>query len=213
MNDSIKPDDIDPVIHERVRLSIVSALAVAPEMSFNELKSTLGLSDGNLSAHATSLQKAGYIEIAKTFKANRPHTTMRLTPIGQKAFQGYVEKLRKLINKPDEPMNEQNQATDKTDEPMNEQDQPTNKPDEPMNEQDQAMHKPDQTIDKQDQVMHNPDQSTNNPDESMHKPDESMHKPDESMHKPDQTIDEQDQAMNKPDESMHKPDQTIAEQE
>ncbi|MHC4624546.1 MAG: transcriptional regulator, partial [Planctomycetota bacterium] len=55
MSDSIKPDDIDPVIHERVRLSIVSALAVAPEMSFNELKSTLGLSDGNLSAHATSL--------------------------------------------------------------------------------------------------------------------------------------------------------------
>ena len=99
MNDSIKPDDIDPVIHERVRLSIVSALAVAPEMSFNELKSTLSLSDGNLSAHATSLQRAGYIEIAKTFKGRRPHTTMRLTHIGQQAFRDYIETLRKVIDK------------------------------------------------------------------------------------------------------------------
>ena len=107
MNDSIKPDDIDPVIHERVRLSLVSALAVAPEMSFNELKSTLGLSDGNLSAHATSLQKAGYIEIAKTFKGRRPHTTMRLTPVGQQAFRSYVETLSKIINKKDEAVDEQ----------------------------------------------------------------------------------------------------------
>ncbi|MHC4743476.1 MAG: winged helix-turn-helix domain-containing protein [Planctomycetota bacterium] len=99
MTDSIKPDDIDPVIHERVRLAIVSALAVAPEMSFNELKSTLELSDGNLSAHATSLQKAGYIEIGKTFKGRRPHTTMRLTKQGQKAFRTYVETLSKIINK------------------------------------------------------------------------------------------------------------------
>ena len=98
MNESIKPDDIDPVIHERVRLAIVSALAVAPEMSFNELKSTLDLSDGNLSAHATSLQQAGYIEIAKTFKGRRPLTIMRLTTTGQKAFSSYVETLRKIVN-------------------------------------------------------------------------------------------------------------------
>jgi len=107
MNDSIKPDEIDPVIHERVRLSIVSALAVAPEMSFNELKTTLGLSDGNLSAHATSLQQAGYIEIAKTFKGRRPYTTMRLTPEGQAAFRSYLETLRKIIDKGDEAMDEQ----------------------------------------------------------------------------------------------------------
>jgi len=106
MNDSIKPDDIDPVIHERVRLAIVSALAVAPEMSFNELKSTLGLSDGNLSAHATSLQKAGYIQIAKTFKGRRPYTTMRLTAVGQEAFRRYVETLRKIIDKGTQTMDE-----------------------------------------------------------------------------------------------------------
>jgi DNA-binding MarR family transcriptional regulator len=107
VSESIKPDDIDQVIHERVRLAIVSALAVAPEMSFNELKSTLGLSDGNLSAHATNLQKAGYVAIAKTFKGRRPHTTMRLTPAGQKAFSSYLETLRKIIDKGNEAVDEQ----------------------------------------------------------------------------------------------------------
>lgn len=102
MSDSIKPDDIDAVIHERVRLAIVSALAVAPELSFNELKSTLGLSDGNLSAHAKHLQQAGYIEIAKTFKGRRPHTTMRLTPAGHDAFRGYVDTLRRIVEKGDQ---------------------------------------------------------------------------------------------------------------
>ena len=106
MNDSIKPDDIDPVIHERVRLAIVSALAVAPEMSFNELKETLELSDGNLSAHATSLQRAGYVEIAKTFKGRRPHTTLRLTALGKRAFRSYIGTLRKIINKKDQPADE-----------------------------------------------------------------------------------------------------------
>ena len=106
MNDSIKPDDIDQIIHERVRLSIVSALAAAPEMSFNELKSTLGLSDGNLSAHAKSLQQAGYIEIAKSFKGRRPHTAMRLTPAGLEAFRAYVDTLRKVIQKGDEATDE-----------------------------------------------------------------------------------------------------------
>ena len=106
MKDPIRPDDIDPVIHERVRLAIVSTLAVAPEMSFNELKSTLGLSDGNLSAHATSLQKAGYIEIAKSFKGRRPYTALRLTPLGQEAFRRYLDTLRKILEKGTETMNE-----------------------------------------------------------------------------------------------------------
>ena len=106
MMDPIKPEDIDPVIHERVRLAIVSALAVAPEMSFSELKSTLGLSDGNLSAHATSLQKAGYVEIAKTFKGRRPYTTLRLTAVGQEAFRCYIETLRGIIQKGTETMDE-----------------------------------------------------------------------------------------------------------
>ena len=77
MSGPIKPDDIDAVIHERVRLAIVSALAVAPELSFNELKEMLSLSDGNLSAHARTLDQTGYITIEKTFQGRRPHTTMR----------------------------------------------------------------------------------------------------------------------------------------
>ena len=103
MSDSIKPDDIDAVIHERARLAIVSALAVAPELSFNELKAMLSLTDGNLSAHARTLEEAGYIVVKKTFQGRRPHTTMRLTPKGRKAFQRYLETLRRIVEQGDEP--------------------------------------------------------------------------------------------------------------
>jgi DNA-binding MarR family transcriptional regulator len=99
MSESIRPDDIDAVIHERVRLALVSALAVAPEMSFNELKDMLSLTDGNLSAHARTLDDAGYIIIEKTFRGRRPHTTMRLSAKGRKAFERYVATLRRIIDK------------------------------------------------------------------------------------------------------------------
>lgn len=102
MSRRIKPDEIDAVIHERARLAIVSALAVAPELSFNELKAMLSLTDGNLSAHSRTLDEAGYIVIEKTFRGRRPHTTMRLSPKGRKAFQRYVETLRQIIDRPDE---------------------------------------------------------------------------------------------------------------
>lgn len=104
MPEPIRPDELDAVIHERARLAIVSALAVAPEMSFNELKTTLGLTDGNLSAHARTLEDAGYIEIHKTFRGRRPHTTMRLTRKGRQAFQRYLATLRQIIDQGGEPM-------------------------------------------------------------------------------------------------------------
>ncbi len=106
MSEPIKPDDIDAVIHERVRLAIVSALAVAPELSFNELKTMLSLSDGNLSAHSRTLDDTGYIKIEKTFQGRRPHTTMRLSPKGRKAFERYVKTLRQIIDQPDETVDE-----------------------------------------------------------------------------------------------------------
>ena len=106
MSQPFKPDDIDAVIHERVRLTIVSALAVAPELSFGELKDMLALTDGNLSAHARTLDEAGYIVIRKTFQGRRPHTAMRLTPKGRKAFERYVGTLRKIIDRPDESTDE-----------------------------------------------------------------------------------------------------------
>jgi len=102
MSEPLKPDDIDAVIHERVRLSIVSALAVAPELSFNELKVTLGLTDGNLSAHSRTLENAGYIVVKKTFQGRRPHTAMRLSPKGRKAFERYIGTLRQIIDQSDE---------------------------------------------------------------------------------------------------------------
>ncbi len=106
MSEPVKPDDIDALIHERVRLAIVSALAVTPELSFNELKAMLSLTDGNLSAHSRTLEEAGYIVVDKSFRGRRPHTTMRLSSKGRKAFRRYVETLRQIIEKGDEPRDE-----------------------------------------------------------------------------------------------------------
>ena len=106
MSQPIRPDAIDAVIHERARLAIVSALAVAPEMSFGELKTTLSLTDGNLSAHARTLEDAGYINIHKAFQGRRPLTTMRLTRKGRQAFQRYLETLRQIIDQGGKPMDE-----------------------------------------------------------------------------------------------------------
>jgi DNA-binding MarR family transcriptional regulator len=102
MTEPIKPDDIDAVIHERVRLAVVAALAVSPELSFNELRTTLGLTDGNLSAHSRALEEAGYITIQKTFQGRRPLTTMRLTLKGRKAFERYLATLRQIIDRGDQ---------------------------------------------------------------------------------------------------------------
>ncbi|NUQ65554.1 MAG: transcriptional regulator [Pirellulales bacterium] len=106
MSEPIKPDDIDAVIHERVRLAIVAALAVSPQLSFNELKEMLGLTDGNLSAHSRTLDEAGYIVVEKAFQGRRPHTTMRLTLKGRKAFQRYLETLRQIVDRGDQAMND-----------------------------------------------------------------------------------------------------------
>ena len=99
MSEPVKPDDIDAVIHERVRLAIVAALAVSAELSFNELKSMLGLTDGNLSAHSRTLDEAGYIVVEKSFRGRRPYTAMRLTPKGRKAFARYLETLRQIVDR------------------------------------------------------------------------------------------------------------------
>ena len=101
MSEPIKPDDIDAVIHERVRLAIVAALAVSPELSFNELKSMLNLTDGNLSAHSRTLEEAGYIVVQKSFRGRRPHTSMRLTQKGRRAFERYLGTLRQIVERAD----------------------------------------------------------------------------------------------------------------
>ena len=89
--------DLDRVIHERVRLAIVSALAASPSLTFNELKDLLGTTDGNLSVHARRLEAAGYVACEKGFDGRIPRTAYRLTAAGRRAFARYVDHLEALI--------------------------------------------------------------------------------------------------------------------
>lgn len=91
--------ELDRVIHERMRLAIVSALAASEKLSFNELKAILGTTDGNLSVHARRLEDAGYLACAKSFEGRLPKTEYRLTPEGKRAFERYVEHLAALVGR------------------------------------------------------------------------------------------------------------------
>ena len=88
---------LDRIIHERVRLGIVSALAVDESLTFNELKSLLKTTDGNLSAHARKLEEADYLECTKTFEGRLPKTEYKLTPTGRKALERYLNHMEALI--------------------------------------------------------------------------------------------------------------------
>jgi DNA-binding HxlR family transcriptional regulator len=89
--------DLDRVIHERLRLAIVSALAVNDALSFNELKQLLHTTDGNLSVHARKLEEAGYVACLKSFEGRIPRTEYRLTGTGRKALERYLEHMEALI--------------------------------------------------------------------------------------------------------------------
>ena len=89
--------DLDRVIHERVRLGIVSALAVNDTLSFNDLKRLLGTTDGNLSVHARRLEEAGYVECIKSFQGRVPRTEYRLTAEGRRALERYLDHMEALI--------------------------------------------------------------------------------------------------------------------
>jgi DNA-binding MarR family transcriptional regulator len=89
--------DLDRLIHERVRLGIVSALAVNRSLSFNELKSMLGTTDGNLSVHARKLEDAGYLTCTKGFEGRVPRTLFRLTESGRRALEEYLDHMEALI--------------------------------------------------------------------------------------------------------------------
>lgn len=93
------PVGFDQLIHGRVRLGIVSALAVEESLSFNELKERLDTSDGNLSVHARRLEDAGYLEITKSFQGRTPRTDYRLTAAGRKALERYLDHMEALIER------------------------------------------------------------------------------------------------------------------
>ena len=89
--------DLDRLIHERMRLSIVSALAVTDRLSFKDLKGMLQASDGNLSVHARKLEEAGYITCTKSFQGRVPRTEYRLARAGRRALERYLAHMEALI--------------------------------------------------------------------------------------------------------------------
>ena len=97
----VEPRDaqqLDRLIHDRVRLGILSALAAAEVLSFGDLKSALELSDGNLSVHARKLEDAGYVVCEKSFAGRTPRTEFRLAPAGRRAFEKYLDHMDALIS-------------------------------------------------------------------------------------------------------------------
>lgn len=97
--DAAAPLALDRLIHERVRLAIVSALAVHESLSFNELKTMLETSDGNVSVHARRLEEAGYVACKKGFDGRIPRTEYKLTAAGRRALERYLAHMEALIKR------------------------------------------------------------------------------------------------------------------
>ena len=93
----ITPDQLDPIIHERLRLGILSALAVQESLTFTDLRNLLRTTDGNLSVQARRLEEAGYVRCDKRFVARRPKSTYRLSAAGRQALEAYLETLAGLL--------------------------------------------------------------------------------------------------------------------
>ncbi|HEV7646147.1 MAG TPA: transcriptional regulator [Pyrinomonadaceae bacterium] len=91
------PGELDKLIHERLRLGMISALAANASLSFNELKKLLQTTDGNISVHARKLEDAGYIQCTKTFKDRMPLTEYKITAAGKKALEKYIGHMEALI--------------------------------------------------------------------------------------------------------------------
>jgi DNA-binding HxlR family transcriptional regulator len=92
------PAQLDRLVHERIRLGILSGLAVNASLSFSELKSLLKTSDGNLSVHARKLEDAGYVDCSKTFDGRFPKTEYQLTGKGRRALERYLDHMEALIH-------------------------------------------------------------------------------------------------------------------
>jgi len=91
--------DLDRLIHERIRLGIVSALAINDSLSFNDLRRLLKTTDGNLSVHARKLEEAAYVTCHKFFEGRIPHSEYRLTPAGRRALEQYIQQMEELIRR------------------------------------------------------------------------------------------------------------------
>jgi len=91
-------NDLDKVIHERMRLGIISALAANKKLSFTELKNLLNTTDGNISVHARKLEDAGYLVCEKSFKGRKPLTEYKITKAGRAALEKYLNHMESLIS-------------------------------------------------------------------------------------------------------------------
>ena len=91
--------EIDRLIHERLRLGIISALAANESLTFNELKQTVKTTDGNLSVHARKLEDAGYVSCSKSFEGRTPKTEYSLTAAGRRALERYLDHMEALIGR------------------------------------------------------------------------------------------------------------------
>lgn len=91
--------EFDPLVHERMRLGIISALATNESLSFNDLKRLLKTTDGNLSVHARKLEEAGYVLCNKGFEGRIPRSDYRLTARGRRALDRYLEQMEELIRR------------------------------------------------------------------------------------------------------------------
>ena len=91
------PPELDRLVHERMRLGILSALMVNERLSFNQLKELLATTDGNLSVHARKLEEGGYVSCYKHFAGRVPRTDYRITAAGRRALEAYLEEMEELI--------------------------------------------------------------------------------------------------------------------
>jgi DNA-binding MarR family transcriptional regulator len=89
--------ELDRLVHEPARLAVMALLYVIESADFIFLMNQTGLTWGNLSAHMSKLEEAGYIEVEKSFKGRRPNTTLKLTPRGRAAFQAYARKMKQVF--------------------------------------------------------------------------------------------------------------------
>src|SRR6202521_3006861 len=94
---ALSAPNLDRLIHERLRLGILSALSVNRSLTFNELKKLLDTTDGNLSVHARKLEEAAYISCTKSFEGRMPRTDYRLAPTGKRALERYLDHIGSLI--------------------------------------------------------------------------------------------------------------------
>ncbi len=88
----------DPLVHSRIRLSLLAILVSVDDAEFTYLREQVKATDGNLGAHLRKLEDGGYVRVTKHFVDRKPHTRYRITDIGRRAFQGYVDNLERLLN-------------------------------------------------------------------------------------------------------------------